>query len=252
MEIEKLSENKMKIILNKEELSIDTTENIENIFSTQEFNKFFLSALNKAEKEINFNTNGYKLLVELFYQNDKTYSLVVTKYLEADYLKALAKKLDEINYINENKNKNQNQTKNKIQNLNNISNNNNLNISDNISNNNLSTFNINDNSSTKKLTKKINKKNNNLNQVNIFNTFDDFDNFIDFSNLDNTKIKKEFKHFSLYTYNNKYYLITEKKNKAKNLNSKINSALLEFSFPIKYTKNFEIKLQEHGAKIFYT
>lgn len=82
MKIEKLTDNKIRIILKQSELSIDKLQNEESIFSTPEFKKIFLIALDRAEKEVNFNAAGCKLLIELLSKNEENYIFIVTKYLE--------------------------------------------------------------------------------------------------------------------------------------------------------------------------
>ena len=66
MKIEKLTENKIRIIIRSTEFEPEIIRKKELLFSTPEFKKFFLDALDKAEKELSFNVNDCKLLIELF------------------------------------------------------------------------------------------------------------------------------------------------------------------------------------------
>lgn len=82
MKIEKIDENKIRIILKKEDFK-DKTINIQKLLmTTPESQSLFLEILDKAEKELNFNTNGHKLLIEAFIQSDDSYIFTITKYTE--------------------------------------------------------------------------------------------------------------------------------------------------------------------------
>ena len=85
MKIEKLTENKIRIILKKTDFK-DKEININQILlTTTESQKLFLEILNKAEKELNFDTTGYKLLIEAIVDNDDIFIFTITKYLEKDF-----------------------------------------------------------------------------------------------------------------------------------------------------------------------
>ncbi len=80
MKIEKLTENKIRVILNIED--VDTTDiNFNSILNKTTINqKLFLEILDKAEKKLNFNTDGCKLLIELFSSIDDVLVFTITKY----------------------------------------------------------------------------------------------------------------------------------------------------------------------------
>ena len=64
MRIEKLNENKIRIFLGIEDLrekNIDLHDFMSNSFESQDL---FLDLLTKAEAEVGFKTNNYKLLIE--------------------------------------------------------------------------------------------------------------------------------------------------------------------------------------------
>ena len=64
MKIEKLTENKIRIILKREDFK-DKTIDINQLFlTTPESHQLFLELLNRAEKEVDFDTTGHKLLIE--------------------------------------------------------------------------------------------------------------------------------------------------------------------------------------------
>lgn len=82
MKIEKLTENKIRIILKKEDFKDKTIDIKKLLLTTPESQGLFLEILDKAEKEVNFNTDGYKLLIEAYFQNDDIFIFTITKYTE--------------------------------------------------------------------------------------------------------------------------------------------------------------------------
>ena len=80
MKIEKLTENKIRIILKIEELS-DNNINIDDFLKDNlKSQKFFLDILNKAEKELGFYTKDCRLLIEAFSSLDEVCVFTITKY----------------------------------------------------------------------------------------------------------------------------------------------------------------------------
>ena len=81
MKIEKLTENKIRIILNSEDFK-DKNIDLHTIMTkTAESQGLFLEILNKAKKEIGFDTEGCKLLIEAFSSNEDIYVFTVTRFL---------------------------------------------------------------------------------------------------------------------------------------------------------------------------
>ena len=80
MKIEKLTENKIRIILNLEELSKNNIDLKKFMMSNIESQKFFLDILNKAEKEVGFKTQDCKLLIESFTSIDEVLVFTITKF----------------------------------------------------------------------------------------------------------------------------------------------------------------------------
>ncbi len=79
MKIEKLTENKIRIILNIDDLAkknIDIQSLIKNTDGTQ---KFFKNILKEAQKEVGFDIQDSKLLIEAFISNDGFFILTFTK-----------------------------------------------------------------------------------------------------------------------------------------------------------------------------
>lgn len=79
MKIEKLTENKIRFILNLKDLeenNIDYHSFMANSIETQDI---FLDMLDKAEKEIGFITKNYKLMLEVIATSDGNFILTVTR-----------------------------------------------------------------------------------------------------------------------------------------------------------------------------
>ena len=66
MKIEKLTENKIRVILNLNDFAKEHTDIHAIMTKPVESQSFFLDILLKAEKELNFHTDGCRLLIEDF------------------------------------------------------------------------------------------------------------------------------------------------------------------------------------------
>lgn len=87
MKIEKLTENKIRVIIHPEELGLSNV-NLHNIVTRSiETQDVFLDILKKAEEEFDFCTDGYKLLIEAFSSLEDTFVFTITKYLPDSNLK---------------------------------------------------------------------------------------------------------------------------------------------------------------------
>ena len=84
MKIEKITENKIRIILKQEDFKDKTIDIKELLLTTPESQHLFLEILNRAKKEVNFDTEGYKLLIEAFLQNEDVFIFTITKYIESN------------------------------------------------------------------------------------------------------------------------------------------------------------------------
>ena len=81
MRFEKITENKIRITFNLDDLqeqNIDFHSFMANSIETQEI---FLDMLNKAEKEIGFVTKDYRLMIEALATSDGNFILTVTRSL---------------------------------------------------------------------------------------------------------------------------------------------------------------------------
>lgn len=80
MKIEKLTENKIRIILNTEDLeknNVDLKSFINNSYQSQDL---LLTLLNRAEKEVGFYTKDSKILIEAFASSDGQIIFTITKF----------------------------------------------------------------------------------------------------------------------------------------------------------------------------
>lgn len=84
MKIEKITENKIRIILKQEDFKDKSIDIKELLLTTPESQHLFLEILNRAKKEVNFDTDGYKLLIEAFFQNEDVFIFTITKYIESN------------------------------------------------------------------------------------------------------------------------------------------------------------------------
>lgn len=92
MKIEKLTDNKIRFILNSKDLeenNIDYHSFMANSIETQDL---FLDMLDKAEKEIGFSTKNYKLMLEAIATSDGNFILTVTR-LSPEVEKNIPKKV---------------------------------------------------------------------------------------------------------------------------------------------------------------
>lgn len=80
MKIEKLTDNKIRIIMNIQDIENNTNDIhtfFDNIMNSQ---NLFLEILQKAEKEVDFHTEGCKLLIEAFSTLEDVVVFTITKY----------------------------------------------------------------------------------------------------------------------------------------------------------------------------
>lgn len=80
MKIEKLTENKIRVVVHIKELGLKTA-NVHTIMSNAiKSEDFFYDILNQAEKEVSFYTDGCKLLIETFSSLEDVIVFTITKY----------------------------------------------------------------------------------------------------------------------------------------------------------------------------
>lgn len=84
MKIEKITENKIRIILKKEDFKDKSIDLQKFILNTHESQSLFLEILDRAEKEVNFDTDGHKLLIETYFEGNDICIFTITKYIESN------------------------------------------------------------------------------------------------------------------------------------------------------------------------
>ena len=92
MKIEKITENKIRIIIKKEDFKDKSIDLQELILNTPESQNLFWEILDRAEKEVDFNTNGHKLLIESYLQGEDVCIFTITKYIDSNNNKNRPKK----------------------------------------------------------------------------------------------------------------------------------------------------------------
>ena len=189
MKIEKLTENKIRIIIKQEDMESNDIDLHKFVLKSIESQNLFLKILNRAKEEFDFDIDGYKLLIETFSSSDDIFIFTITKYLDNE-----SKKL--------------------------------------------------------KVKKKSNNNSNTLFKIINFNEFEDFCYFCEMLLNTNININTFCKNNSLYLYNNTYYLILENINVSESNFKKFNNYISEFFTYKQFSKNFELKLKEHGKLIF--
>lgn len=80
LKIEKLTENKIRIIMKQEDLKDPSLDLHTILTQSPESQKLFLEILDKAKKECNFNIDGHKLLIEAFSSSEDFVVFTITKY----------------------------------------------------------------------------------------------------------------------------------------------------------------------------
>lgn len=84
MKIEKLTENKIRVVVNLEDLEKNNID-IQSFFTKSiDSQGLFFNILEQAEKELDFHTEGCKLLIEAFSSLDDILVFTITKYLPVE------------------------------------------------------------------------------------------------------------------------------------------------------------------------
>ena len=80
MKIEKLTENKIRVIVSSTDLAENHTDLHSLMTSSLEKQGIFLKILSEAEKEVGFYTENCKLLIEAFSTSEDIFIFTITKY----------------------------------------------------------------------------------------------------------------------------------------------------------------------------
>lgn len=92
MKFEKLTDNKIRVIFNTNDINSKSIKFEELLLATPKSQKFVLSILNEAKEQLNFDTTGYKLLIESFLKDDGIIVFTITKYLDKSKKASVTKK----------------------------------------------------------------------------------------------------------------------------------------------------------------
>lgn len=91
MKIEKITENKIRIILSLSDLEEEHIDLHSFMSNSAESQALFCNLLNKAEKEVGFNTKDYKLMIEAIVVPEGNFILTVTRLPEKEKSKKQVK-----------------------------------------------------------------------------------------------------------------------------------------------------------------
>lgn len=80
MKLEKLTDNKIRIILNSQDFKENNINPKTFLNTSLRQNSFFIYMLKRAKKELGFNPKGYDLMVELFLTVEDDYIFTLTKF----------------------------------------------------------------------------------------------------------------------------------------------------------------------------
>ena len=89
MKIEKITENKIRIILSLSDLEEEHIDLHSFMSNSAESQALFCNLLNKAEKEVGFNTKDYKLMIEAIAVPEGNFILTITRLPEKEKSKKL-------------------------------------------------------------------------------------------------------------------------------------------------------------------
>lgn len=84
MKIEKLTENKIRVIVKPSDLKLKSLDIHLLMTKALEKQTFFANMLEQAKQEVGFNTDGCKLLIEAFSSSDDVLIFTITKYSAQD------------------------------------------------------------------------------------------------------------------------------------------------------------------------
>lgn len=98
MKIEKLTENKIRVLVNFSDLNIEHLSSKNFINEALENSVLLADILKKAENEVGFNTDGCKLLIESFSSPENILVFTITKYISEMQKKKLTLKRKNLNF----------------------------------------------------------------------------------------------------------------------------------------------------------
>lgn len=99
MKIEKLTENKIRVLINSSDFDIENVDITDFLSQTLEDNFLLSDILKKANDEIGFNTDGCKLLIESFLSSENVLIFTITKYSPKPQKRKLSVKKKECKFF---------------------------------------------------------------------------------------------------------------------------------------------------------
>ena len=89
LKIEKLTENKLRIIMRKDDFKEKNINLQAMLNKSEDLQKFFWEIITQAQKEFDFSIDGYKLLIEGFSSDNEIYIFTITKYIDTTMQKQM-------------------------------------------------------------------------------------------------------------------------------------------------------------------
>lgn len=84
MKFEKLNDKKIKITLSLDDLKSNNASKDDFLYNSIVSQNLIETILNRANTEINFNTNNSRLIVEIFFSSNEEYIFTITKFSQND------------------------------------------------------------------------------------------------------------------------------------------------------------------------
>ena len=216
MKIEKLTENKIRIIINQEELENTKIDVQQLLSSDQTSQELLLRILKTAKKEIGFDTDGHKLFIETFSSSNEAIVFTITKFQSEN--ESNSEKSATPSFL-----KHKYPSRKKLGNTD--------------------------------IKRKIKSSPRNFKRERVavtlnFYTFDNFCNFCSVLKARNIKItRKIVKNSSLILYDDNIYLTLSGFNVDNKTFKKFTTLIIEFADFITYNSNFDCMLKEHGKTL---
>ena len=102
MKIEKLTENKIRVLVNSSDLDIKDMDITIFLSQALEDNLLLSNILKKANDEIGFNTDGCRLLIEYFFSSENVLVFTITKHSPKNQKKKLRMKKSQFAPLDDN------------------------------------------------------------------------------------------------------------------------------------------------------
>ena len=84
MKFEKINKDKIKVIINSDDLSVNNMDFNSFMSDSEETHSLFLDVLDRAKRDLDFSTDNYNLKVETMATPDNLFILTITRILDSD------------------------------------------------------------------------------------------------------------------------------------------------------------------------